>query len=51
MPLPGRVARSPGGNMGSNRSNSSSKERLKWTKELHDMFEKAVNQIGGPDSK
>ncbi|KAL2229550.1 UNVERIFIED_CONTAM: PHD finger protein ALFIN-LIKE 1 [Sesamum indicum] len=39
----------PGGNMGSNRSNGSSKERLKWTKELHDLFEKAVNQIGGPD--
>ncbi|KAL0426243.1 UNVERIFIED_CONTAM: Myb family transcription factor PHL7 [Sesamum latifolium] len=35
--------------MGSNRSNGSSKERLKWTKELHDLFEKAVNQIGGPD--
>ncbi|KAI3447786.1 hypothetical protein Pfo_004451 [Paulownia fortunei] len=49
MPLPGRVARSPGGNMGANRSNGSSKERLKWTKELHDLFEKAVNQIGGPD--
>lgn len=49
--LPGRVARSPGGKMGSNRANNSSKERLKWTKELHDLFEKAVNQIGGPDSK
>ncbi|KZV14613.1 PHD finger protein ALFIN-LIKE 1 [Dorcoceras hygrometricum] len=35
--------------MGSNRSNNSAKERLKWTKELHDMFEKAVNRIGGPD--
>lgn len=35
--------------MGSNRANNSSKERLKWTKELHDLFEKAVNQIGGPD--
>lgn len=47
MPLAGRA----GDNMGSNRSNSSAKERLKWTKELHDSFEKAVNQIGGPDSK
>lgn len=37
--------------MGSHRSNASAKERLKWTKELHDLFEKAVNQIGGPDSK
>lgn len=26
-----------------------SKERLKWTQELHDLFEKAVNQLGGPD--
>ncbi|KAG8374415.1 hypothetical protein BUALT_Bualt11G0129400 [Buddleja alternifolia] len=49
MPLPRRVARSPGANMGSTRSNGLSKERLKWTKELHDLFEKAVNQIGGPD--
>ncbi|KAL2479470.1 myb-like HTH transcriptional regulator family protein [Abeliophyllum distichum] len=35
--------------MGSSRSTGTSKERLKWTKELHDLFEKAVNQIGGPD--
>ncbi|CAK9139939.1 unnamed protein product [Ilex paraguariensis] len=25
------------------------KERLKWTQELHDLFEKAVIQLGGPD--
>lgn len=37
--------------MGGNRANGSPKERLKWTKELHDLFEKSVNQIGGPDSK
>lgn len=35
--------------MGSSRSNNPSKERLKWTKELHDIFEKAVNRVGGPD--
>lgn len=35
--------------MGSSRSESSSKERLKWTQELHSLFEKAVNQLGGPD--
>ncbi|XP_073148957.1 protein PHR1-LIKE 1-like isoform X2 [Henckelia pumila] len=35
--------------MGSSRSNTTSKERLKWTTELHDMFEKAVNRIGGAD--
>lgn len=38
-------------NMGSSRSDSSAKERLKWTQELHDLFEKAVNQLGGPYSK
>lgn len=38
--------------MGSTRSDhGSGKERLKWTQELHDLFEKAVNQLGGPDSK
>ncbi|KAL9997790.1 putative transcription factor MYB-HB-like family [Helianthus debilis subsp. tardiflorus] len=38
--------------MGSNRCDQGSgKERLKWTQELHDLFEKAVNQLGGPDSK
>ncbi|KAL8504801.1 hypothetical protein ACS0TY_016116 [Phlomoides rotata] len=35
--------------MGANRANGSPKERLKWTKELHDLFEKSVNQIGGAD--
>ncbi|XP_065881360.1 myb family transcription factor PHL7-like [Euphorbia lathyris] len=25
------------------------KERLRWTPELHDRFERAVNQLGGPD--
>nr|XP_043608981.1 myb family transcription factor PHL7-like [Erigeron canadensis] len=36
--------------MGSTRSDQGAgKERLKWTQELHDLFEKAVNQLGGPD--
>nr|KAJ0184742.1 hypothetical protein LSAT_V11C900468410 [Lactuca sativa] len=35
--------------MGTNRSDGAGKERLKWTQELHDLFEKAVNQLGGPD--
>ncbi|GFY83781.1 myb-like HTH transcriptional regulator family protein [Actinidia rufa] len=35
--------------MGSSRSDGSGKERLKWTQELHDLFEKAVNQLGGAD--
>lgn len=37
--------------MGSSRSDGVGKERLKWTQELHDLFERAVNQLGGPDSK
>jgi hypothetical protein len=36
--------------MGSSRSDVSNKERLRWTQELHDRFEEAVNQLGGPDS-
>ncbi|KAJ8753819.1 hypothetical protein K2173_000073 [Erythroxylum novogranatense] len=35
--------------MASNRSDGSGKERLRWTQELHDRFEEAVNQLGGPD--
>ncbi|KAH9736552.1 HTH myb-type domain-containing protein [Citrus sinensis] len=35
--------------MGSNRSDGSGKERLRWTQELHYRFEEAVNQLGGPD--
>lgn len=35
--------------MGRRRSDGSNKERLRWTQELHDRFEEAVNQLGGPD--
>ncbi|KAK2656685.1 hypothetical protein Ddye_009737 [Dipteronia dyeriana] len=34
---------------GRHRSDGSAKERLRWTQELHDRFEEAVNQLGGPD--
>ncbi|MCE0480505.1 hypothetical protein HAX54_037434 [Datura stramonium] len=47
--MPGKFRELPSSNMGSNRSDSSSKERLKWTQELHDLFEKAVSQLGGPE--
>lgn len=33
------------------RADGLAKERLRWTQELHDQFEQAVNQLGGPDSK
>ncbi|XP_039007820.1 myb family transcription factor PHL7-like [Hibiscus syriacus] len=31
------------------RAEGFSKERLRWTRELQDRFEEAVNQLGGPD--
>ena len=36
--------------MGPSRSDGSNKERMRWPQELHDRFEEAVNQLGGPDS-
>ncbi|GFZ02183.1 hypothetical protein Acr_15g0007920 [Actinidia rufa] len=42
--MPSRAGRSFDSDTG-----SSGKERLKWNNELHDLFEKAVNQLGGPD--
>ncbi|KAA8517404.1 hypothetical protein F0562_017697 [Nyssa sinensis] len=49
--MPGRVAQLISSGMGSCRSDGSDsgKERLRWTRELHDLFEKAVNHLGGPD--
>ena len=38
-----------GGNGLSNNSNLTSKQRLRWTHELHERFVDAVAQLGGPD--
>ncbi|XP_028758564.1 myb family transcription factor PHL7 isoform X2 [Neltuma alba] len=38
-----------GGNSLTNNSNLSSKQRLRWTHELHERFVDAVAQLGGPD--
>ncbi|KAI3442224.1 uncharacterized protein J3R85_001322 [Psidium guajava] len=38
-----------GGNSLSNNSSLASKQRLRWTHELHDRFVDAVAQLGGPD--
>lgn len=35
----------------SNNPNLSSKQRLRWTHELHERFVDAVAQLGGPDRK
>lgn len=36
---------------GGNNSSHASKQRLRWTHELHDRFVDAVAQLGGPDSE
>lgn len=38
-----------GGNSLTNNSNLASKQRLRWTHELHERFVDAVAQLGGPD--
>lgn len=38
-----------GGNNLANNPNLSSKQRLRWTHELHERFVDAVAQLGGPD--
>lgn len=38
-----------GAKNGSNNSNLASKQRLRWTHELHERFVDAVAQLGGPD--
>jgi hypothetical protein len=47
----GRSAMDPGngGNSLGNNSNLNSKQRLRWTHELHERFVDAVAQLGGPD--
>lgn len=41
------------GNGGRNLNNSTlaSRQRLRWTHELHECFVDAVSQLGGPDSE
>lgn len=40
-----------GGNNMNNNANLASKQRLRWTHELHERFVDAVAQLGGPDSE
>lgn len=40
-----------GGANNLNSSNLASRQRLRWTHELHERFVDAVQQLGGPDSK
>lgn len=48
---PSTVEPNNGGNNASNNSNLASKQRLRWTNELHERFVNAVAQLGGPDSE
>ncbi|XP_043688798.1 myb family transcription factor PHL7-like isoform X2 [Telopea speciosissima] len=43
--------RSGGNNLSGNNSSLASRQRLRWTHELHERFVDAVAQLGGPDSK
>lgn len=38
-------------NGANNASSLASKQRLRWTHELHERFVDAVAQLGGPDSE
>lgn len=38
-------------NDASNSASAASRQRLRWTNELHERFVDAVAQLGGPDSK
>ena len=40
-----------GGDIATRVAAASTKQRLRWTSELHDRFVEAVTQLGGPDSK
>jgi len=40
-----------GGNSLNNNPSLASKQRLRWTNELHERFVDAVAQLGGPDSE
>ncbi|XP_058211347.1 myb family transcription factor PHL7-like [Rhododendron vialii] len=47
--MPKSIAKDIDTDMGLGIFDGSGKDRLKWTEELHDLFEKAVNRLGGPD--
>ncbi|KAI5066614.1 hypothetical protein GOP47_0019238 [Adiantum capillus-veneris] len=48
-PIPSMPMSNEGGDIASRVAAASSKQRLRWTTELHDRFVEAVTQLGGPD--
>ncbi|WOL19212.1 Myb family transcription factor [Canna indica] len=49
LELSDKVMVQNGGGTGSANPNLASRQRLRWTNELHDRFVDAVTQLGGPD--
>lgn len=49
----GQTTNNAASNIGGNSSSNSfaTRQRLRWTDELHGRFLEAVTQLGGPDSK
>lgn len=50
-PVPSMPMGNEGGDIAARVVAASSKQRLRWTTELHERFVEAVTQLGGPESE